>query len=132
MSAIEQHGQVARQAACYQGAMEQLVRLDIPKALPILANYLTVMSDLIVHPDARSKNVDEDRCVNNVVDCVNNVGGCVNNVDVNDAGDHSADAHADKSQPRYLDCEEAYKQCLWLENRGYKVLKEHQVNKKNL
>jgi len=72
--------EVARQAACYQGAMEQLVRLDIPKALPILANYLTVMSDLIVHPDAR-----------------------------------------------YLDCEEAYKQCLWLENRGYKVLKEHQV-----
>merc|ERR550534_1698388 len=67
-------------AACYQAAMEQLVRLDIPKALPILAQYLTVMSDLIVHPDAR-----------------------------------------------YLDCEEAYKQCLWLENRGYKVLKEHQV-----
>ena len=28
---------------------------------------------------------------------------------------------------RYLDCEEAYKQCLWLENRGYKVLKDHQV-----
>merc|ERR1712083_1273213 len=24
---------------------------------------------------------------------------------------------------RYLDCEEAYKQCCWLENRGYKVLK---------
>ena len=23
--------------------------------------------------------------------------------------------------PRYIDCEEAYKQCLWLENRGYKV-----------
>ena len=45
--------QVARQAACYQAAMEQLVRLDIPKALPILAQYLTVMSDLIVHPDAR-------------------------------------------------------------------------------
>ncbi len=22
--------------------------------------------------------------------------------------------------PRYIDCEEAYKQCLWLENRGYK------------
>ena len=132
MSATEQHGQVARQAACYQGAMEQLVRLDIPKALPILANYLTVMSDLIVHPDARWKNVDEDRCVNNVVGCVNNVVGCVNNVDVNDAGDHSADAHGDKSQPRYLDCEEAYKQCLWLENRGYKVLKEHQVNKDNL
>ena len=64
MSAIEQHGQVARQAACYQGAMEQLVRLDIPKALPILANYLTVMSDLIVHPDARWKNVEVDRCVN--------------------------------------------------------------------
>ena len=35
-------------------------------------------------------------------------------------------------QPRYLDCEEAYKQCLWLENRGYKVLKEHQVNINNL
>ena len=86
---MEQHGQVARQAACYQGAMEQLVRLDIPKALPILANYLTVMSDLIVHPDARWKNVDEDRCVNNVV-------GCVNNVDVNDAGDHSANPHVDK------------------------------------
>ena len=126
MSAIEQHGQVARQAACYQGAMEQLVRLDIPKALPILANYLTVMSDLIVHPDARWKNIDVDRCVNNVGSCVNNYVG------VNDAGDYSADAHADKSQPRYLDCEEAYKQCLWLENRGYKVLKEHQVNKDNL
>jgi hypothetical protein len=23
--------------------------------------------------------------------------------------------------PRYIDCEEAYKQCLWLENRGYRV-----------
>merc|ERR1711971_505991 len=44
--------EVARQAACYQAAMEQLVRLDIPRALPILAQYLTVMSDLIVHPDA--------------------------------------------------------------------------------
>jgi hypothetical protein len=22
--------------------------------------------------------------------------------------------------PRYIDCEEAYKQCLWLENRGYR------------
>ena len=75
MSAIEQHGQVARQAACYQGAMEQLVRLDIPKALPILANYLTVMSDLIVHPDARWKNIDVDRCVNNVGSCVNNYVG---------------------------------------------------------
>ena len=27
-------------------------------------------------------------------------------------------AHPDA---RYLDCEEAYKQCLWLENRGFKV-----------
>jgi hypothetical protein len=24
--------------------------------------------------------------------------------------------------PRYIDCEEAYKQCLWLENRGYKIM----------
>jgi len=30
---------------------------------------------------------------------------------------------------RYLDCEEAYKQCLWLENRGFKVLKDKQVPK---
>ena len=30
-----------------------VMRIDIPKALPILAQYLTVMSDLIVHPDAR-------------------------------------------------------------------------------
>ena len=27
-------------------------------------------------------------------------------------------AHPDA---RYIDCEEAYKQCLWLENRGYRV-----------
>jgi len=72
--------EVAREAACYQAAMELLVRLDIPRALPILGHYLASMSDLIVHPDAR-----------------------------------------------YLDCEEAYKQCLWLENRGYKVLKDHQI-----
>ena len=30
---------------------------------------------------------------------------------------------------RYLDCEEAYKQCLWLENRGFKVLRDKQVPK---
>ena len=30
-----------------------VMRIDFPKALPILAQYLTVMSDLIVHPDAR-------------------------------------------------------------------------------
>ena len=35
-------------------------------------------------------------------------------------------AHPDA---RYLDCEEAYKQCLWLENRGFKVLKDKQVPK---
>lgn len=75
--------EIARQAAQYQTAMEYLVRLDISRALPILAEYLTTLSELIVHPDAR-----------------------------------------------YLDCEEAYKQCLWLENRGYKVLKEKQVPKR--
>ncbi len=26
---------------------------------------------------------------------------------------------------RYIDCEEAYKQCLWLENRGYKAKNAH-------
>lgn len=72
--------EVARQAAAYQAAMDHLLRLDIARALPALAQYLSVMSDLIVHPDAR-----------------------------------------------YLDCEEAYKQSLWLENRGYRVLREHQV-----
>ena len=45
--------EVARQAASYQAAMELLVRLDIPRALPILGQYLASMSDLIVHPDAR-------------------------------------------------------------------------------
>lgn len=25
--------------------------------------------------------------------------------------------------PRYIDCEEAYKQCLWLENRGYRPVR---------
>merc|ERR1719495_2120670 len=74
--------EIARQAANYQTAMEYLVRLDINKALPILAEYLSTMSELIVHPDAR-----------------------------------------------YLDCEEAYKQCLWLENRGFKILKDKQVPK---
>ena len=74
--------EIARQAANYQTAMEYLVRLDINKSIPILAEYLATMSELIVHPDAR-----------------------------------------------YLDCEEAYKQCLWLENRGFKVLKDKQVPK---
>ena len=72
--------EIARQASNYQTAMELLVRLDISRAVPLLAEYLTVMEELIVHPDAR-----------------------------------------------YLDCEEAYKQCLWLENRGHKVLREKQV-----
>ena len=45
--------EVARQAANYEVAMELLVRLDINKALPILAEYLMVISDIIVHPDAR-------------------------------------------------------------------------------
>ena len=72
--------EIAKQASNYQAAMELLVRLDISRALPLLADYLTVMEELIVQPDAR-----------------------------------------------YLDCEEAYKQCLWLENRGYKVLRDKQV-----
>ena len=72
--------EIARQASNYQQAMEFLVRLDINRAIPLLGDYLTVMEDIIQHPDAR-----------------------------------------------YLDCEEAYKQCLWLENRGYKVLKDKQV-----
>ena len=74
--------EIAKQASNYQTAMELLVRLDISRALPLLGEYLTVMEEMIVHPDAR-----------------------------------------------YLDCEEAYKQCLWLENRGYKVLREKQVPK---
>ena len=45
--------EVAKQAEAYTVAMEHLVRLDINRALPILAEYLTVMSELIVHPDAR-------------------------------------------------------------------------------
>merc|ERR1712223_1551378 len=28
--------------------------------------------------------------------------------------------------PRYIDAEEAYKQCLWLENRGYKPRQQQQ------
>ena len=72
--------EIAKQASNYQAAMELLVRLDISRALPLLGEYLTVMEELIVQPDAR-----------------------------------------------YLDCEEAYKQCLWLENRGYKVLRDKQV-----
>merc|ERR1712107_90824 len=68
---------VEAQTANYQMAMEHLIRLDINKALPLFAEYLTLMSEIVVHPDVR-----------------------------------------------YLDCEEAFKQCLWLENRGYKVLKE--------
>ena len=45
--------EVARQASNYEVAMEYLVRLDINRALPILAEYLMVISDIIVHPDAR-------------------------------------------------------------------------------
>jgi hypothetical protein len=44
---------VAAQAAAYQAAMDHLVRLDIGRALPILADYLMVMADIFVHPDAR-------------------------------------------------------------------------------
>jgi hypothetical protein len=33
--------------------MDHLVRLDIGRALPILADYLAVMADIFVHPDAR-------------------------------------------------------------------------------
>lgn len=62
-----------RQAMCYQVAMEHLIRLDIPRALPLFRDYLLLINELVEHPD-----------------------------------------------PRYIDCEEAYKQCLWLENRGYK------------
>ena len=46
--------EVARQAANYQVAMDHLVRLDVNKALPLLAEYLTVMAEIIEHPDARS------------------------------------------------------------------------------
>ena len=74
--------EIARQASNYQHAMEALVRLDINKAVPLLGEYLSVMEEMIVHPDAR-----------------------------------------------YLDAEEAYKQCLWLENRGFKVLRENQIPK---
>ena len=45
--------EIAKQASGYTAAMDLLVRLDINRALPILAEYLTVMSDIIVHPDAR-------------------------------------------------------------------------------
>ena len=45
--------EVAKQAANYQKAMDLLVRLDINKAIPILAEYLNVMLEIIVHPDAR-------------------------------------------------------------------------------
>jgi len=73
--------EVARQAANYQSAMDALVRLDINRAVPLLASYLATMADIIVHPDAR-----------------------------------------------YLDAEEAFKQCLWLENRGHRVLRERPRN----
>ncbi len=63
-----------RAAANYQIGMDFLLRLDIATALPIFKDYLTVMNELVEHPDCR-----------------------------------------------YIDCEEAYKQCLWLENRGYKA-----------
>ena len=62
-----------RQGSMYQIGMEHLIRLDIPKALPLFKDYLIIMNELVEHPD-----------------------------------------------PRYIDCEEAFKQCLWLENRGYK------------
>ena len=62
-----------RQSSMYQIGMEHLIRLDIPKALPLFKDYLIIMNELVEHPD-----------------------------------------------PRYIDCEEAFKQCLWLENRGYK------------
>lgn len=65
-----------RQSACYQVGMENLLRLDIQKALPMFREFLIIMNELVDHPD-----------------------------------------------PRYIDCEEAYKQCLWLENRGYKQAK---------
>ena len=85
--------QVARQAASYQNAMERLVRLDIPGALPLLGEYLAVMSDLIVHPDARytthSASTTPPYCLR----------------------------PSYVPTARYLDCEEAYKQSLWLENR---------------
>ena len=74
--------EIARQASNYQHAMEALVRLDINRAIPLLGEYLSVMEEMIVHPDAR-----------------------------------------------YLDAEEAYKQCLWLENRGFKVLRANQIPK---
>ena len=60
-----------RQGHRYQLAMDHLIRLDIPKALPLFRDYLLSMNQIIEHPDQR-----------------------------------------------YVDCEEAYKQCLWLENRG--------------
>ena len=65
--------EVARQAAAYTIGMDFLLKLDVTTAMPIFRDYLIVMNELLVHPDAR-----------------------------------------------YIDCEEAYKQCLWLENRGYK------------
>ena len=66
--------EIERQAAAYTIGMDFLLKLDIPTAMPIFRDYLMVMNELVVHPDAR-----------------------------------------------YIDCEEAYKQCLWLENRGYKA-----------
>jgi len=72
--------EVELQSNNYQVAMEHLIRLDINRALPIFSEYLTSMSELVVHPDVR-----------------------------------------------YLDCEEAFKQCLWLENRGYRVMKDKRI-----
>jgi len=72
---------VGAHATNYETAMEHLIRLDINKAMPLFAEYLANMSEIIVHPDAR-----------------------------------------------YLDCEEAFKQCLWLENRGHKILKAKRKN----
>ena len=57
--------------------MDHLVRLDVPRAMPLFRDYLVAMSGVVAHPDQR-----------------------------------------------YIDCEEAYKQCLWLENRGYKAIQQ--------
>ena len=38
-----------------QIGMDFLLRLDIPRAMPIFRNYLMVTHDLVVHPDAREE-----------------------------------------------------------------------------
>ena len=64
---------IEAQSMRYKLAMDHLIRLDVPKAMPLFRDYLIAMEGVVAHPDQR-----------------------------------------------YIDCEEAYKQCLWLENRGYK------------